>query len=172
MKQFVALLLFLTVGNSTYSQQLKRYPVGQSGCTALFYCDPGAFEHTKSKESSDVYTGKCTAGDMGYGIVCFALKKPLKHIENGDEMLTAYLDKQKKALGIISATGYAKGQRLKSNQDTRGILDYWKTKNGDTWKVECWTDGRYVAFMYASSKTIPHAFKADAFLGGLTFPGM
>src|SRR5436189_56465 len=60
---------------------------------------------------------------------------------------------------------------LNSNENTRGIVDYWKDKENNNWKVKAWTDGKFIAVLYAYTKTeVPD--KADVFLNSLRFPGM
>ncbi len=172
MKPLITLLISVLVTYSSYSQALKQYPIGNSGCSASFYCDPGTFEHTQNQYSKDVYSGKCSEGGMRFGLICFKLKKRIKNMEKGEEFLMAYLDSLKSTFDVISASGYGKGQRLRSVQDTRGVLDYWKTKNHETLKIKCWTDGKYIGFMYVAANNFPNEYYADAFLSGLLFPGM
>jgi hypothetical protein len=172
MKTCAAILALILSVNNAYCQALKKYKVDNSGCLAYFLCNPGAFDHSKSPDSADVYTGECTLNDLDYGLICVKLKEPISDLKISEDVLVQYLDYLKTTLGIVSARGYGKGHLLKNNKKITGIVDYWKDKEENNWKVKGWTNGKYIAVLYVNSKNeIPEA-KADVFLDGLVFPGM
>lgn len=162
-----AAILFI---NSACAQGLKKYPIGKSGCSAYFYCDPGTFELSKSADSSDMQTGECVSNEVHYGIICVKLRKRAKNLDASEQVLTDYIDFLKGPLEITSAAGYGTGHRLKGNEQTRGVLDYWKDKSNNNWKIKGWTDGKYIVFMYVYTSILINEFKGDAFLNGLDFP--
>ena len=170
MKLFLAFLLF-SISISSFSQSLKKYPVGNSGCFVYSYCD-AKYKTDYSDDSSKVYTGECTIGYITYGTICVKLLNPIDKIDVAEELMISYVDYLKGSFEITKATGYGKGHRLHDNENTRGILDYWEDKDLDKWKIKAWTDGHFIGFMYVySPKELPET-KVNAFLDSLRLPGM
>lgn len=170
MKRILIALIIILCTSNLHAQSLKKYAVGNSGCSAYFLCKPDTFALDKSPDSSDVYTGECQADGQAYGIICVKMREKIPDLNTSEQTLVAYLDFLKTSLNIVSAAGYGKGHRLKKREDTRGIIDYWKDKDGDNWKVKGWTDGRYIAVMYTYSKKEVDETKANVFLDGLVLP--
>jgi len=159
----------LLISSTVFSQSLKKYPVSKSGCSYYNYCD-AKFDISKSTDSSDIYTGECVAADVTYGIICVKLLNPVADLQMAEDLLIAYMDFLKQNFEITSAAGYGKGHRLNSNENTRGIIDYWKDKDNNNWKVKGWTDGKYIGVLYAYNlKTLPEQ-KVNVFLDGLRLP--
>lgn len=171
MKKYFPFILLLFLSSTASSQTLKKYPVGASGCSAYIYCLP-KFEMSKSQDSSIVYTGECDILDVSYGIICVKLLTPLTDLDMAEDLVIAYSDYLKGSFEITSAAGYGKGHRLSNNENTRGILDYWKDKDKNNWKIKAWTDGHYIGFMYAYSKKELPETKVNVFLDGFRLPGM
>jgi hypothetical protein len=152
------------------AQTLKKYPIGASGCSAYLYCNPGSFDFSLSPDSSKVYAGECIAGDITYDIICVKMKEEIKEMEDAEGVLEQYLDYLKSNFQIVSAAGYGKGHRLKGNEHTRGMIDYWMDKDNNNIKVKGWTDGQFIAVnILISAKEIQEA-RANAFLDGIVFP--
>lgn len=168
MKYLLALVLFCA-GNLS-AQSLKKYPISNSGCSAYFFCNPDKFDMSKSPDSSEVYTGECSDGGITYGIICAKLKDKTDDLNVGESMLIAYLDFVKGIFSVTSAAGYGKGHRLHGNENTRGIIDYWKDKDANNIQVKGWTNGKYVTVMYVSSTKELPTQKVNVFLDGLVFP--
>lgn len=172
MKKLTLLLLLLACLGTSFTQSLKKYAIGASGCQAYFYCDPGTFEMTYSEDSSKVYSAECTNDGTGYGVVCVKLSEALTDLTAAEDLLVTYLDYLKTNFKITSSAGYGKGHRLKDREDTRGIIDYWTDKEKDNWKIKGWTDGKFIAVLYAyNKKDIPEA-KVNVFLESFRLPGM
>ena len=71
---------------------------------------------------------------------------------------------------ITKSAGYGKGHRLKDNENTRGVIDYWEDNDKNNWKVKGWTDGKFICVLYAySSKELPEQ-KVNVFLDGFRLP--
>jgi len=174
MKSFCLFLAAFIVLPHSYSQSLKKYTINTSGCSVYLFCDPGNFERTYSEDSSIVYTGECkTADSLTYGIICVQLKEPVEKIQPAEDLVVYYLDYLKKTFDIVSAVGYGKGNMLNSNTNTRGVIDYWKDKSGDEWKVKAWTNGKFIAVLYVyASGTLNETEKINVFLNSFRFPGM
>ncbi len=164
------ILTLLLLAHTAQGQLVKKYPIGNSGCSASFFCDPSPFDLSKSPDSSDVVTGECTQGDMTYGVICVQLRQPINDADASEKTVITYLDYLKTTLDITTSAPYGKGQRLRGRPDSRGILDYWQTKEGEHWKLKGWTDGYYIVVMYTFSKKKINENKADMFINSLILP--
>ncbi len=167
---FVVLSYFSIAAGS--SQSLKKYDIGNSGCTIYSFCDPVKFDVTYSEDSAKVFTSECKGEDVFYGIICIKLTEEISPISTAETTLVSYLDFLKSAFKITSAAGYGKGHRLQGKENTRGIIDYWKDDEKNNWKVKGWTDGKYIAVLYTYSLTDLPDTKVNAFLNGINFKGM
>jgi hypothetical protein len=49
------------------------------------------------------------------------------------------------------------------------VIDYWTVRKNN-WKVKGWTDGKFIAVLYAIPKELPES-KVNVFLDGLQLPG-
>jgi hypothetical protein len=137
------------------------------------FCDPKEFEKTFSEDSSIVYTGDCEADSLTYGIICVKLKEAVNSGEDAEELMISYLDYLKSIFEITTAAGYGKGQTLSGNPGARGVIDYWKDKEGNEQKVKGWTDGKFISVMYIKANgELEETEKMNAFLNGFRFPGM
>jgi hypothetical protein len=172
MKKLLLLLLLQNCLIVSFSQSLKKYPIGTSGCSAYFYCDPGTFEMSYSDDSSKVYTAECNNDGTGYGVICVKLSVPASDLTAAEDVLVNYLDYLKTSFKIVSAAGYGKGHRLKDREDTRGIIDYWVDEEKENWKIKGWTDGKFIAVLYAYTKKELPETKVNVFLDSYRLPGM
>ncbi len=172
MRKILVLSVVMLCCLEGYAQKLKKYPVGASGCSAYFMCDPGQFNIDRSPDSSAIYTAECKDGDITYGIICVQLKQEAATLDEAEEMLIAYLDYLKPNLNIVNATGYGKGHKLRNKENTKGVIDFWKDKSGDEWKVKAWTNKQYIAVLYVAGKKEVPVSKANVYLDGFLFPGM
>ncbi len=174
MKIIIAGIVAILFSGHLSAQGMKKLDIGNSGCKTYFFCDPGIFALSYSEDSSKVYTGECKANDsLTYGIICVKLTQPVKAGQEGEDLLISYLDYLKTAFTISSAVGYGKGHTLTGNNDARGVIDYWKDKDDDEWKIKGWTDGKFIAvlYVYANGK-LEETGKVNIFLNGFRFPGM
>ncbi len=164
---------FFLITLTCKAQSLKKYSIGDSGCSAYLFCDPGIFEKTYSEDSSLVYTGDCKADSLTYGIICAKIKDVISNADDAESLLVNYLGYLKSAFEIKSSAGYGKGHTMNNKPDARGIIDYWKDKDGKEWKIKGWTDGKFIAvmYLYANGK-LNETEKMNLFLNGFRFPGM
>ncbi len=172
LKNFMKILLVLSVlflSHNSYSQSLKKIPIGNSGCSMYSYCEI-KFTMEKSTDSSLVYTGECVKDDVSYGAICVKLIQPVDDLTMAEDLVVSYLDFLKENFGITKAAGYGKGHHLNNNEQTRGVIDYWEDKDLDHWKVKAWTDGSYIGCMYAYSKKELPESKVNVFLDGFRLP--
>jgi hypothetical protein len=164
-------LFAYSIGNA---QSLKKYTIGDSGCAAYFFCNPGVFEISYSEDSAKVFTGSCKANDsLTYGLILVHLKDPLTDKEVATQLTESYLDYLKQAFEINSAAGYGKGHTLNGKPSAIGIIDYWQDKQGAQWKIKAWADGHYLTVLYVyAAGVLSETNKVNVFLDGIRFPGM
>jgi hypothetical protein len=156
---------------ASYGQLLRKYPVGQSGCTVRMFCDPGKFELSMSPDSSAVYTGECKKDSVIYDVICVRMKDRIDSLGDAETILLQYLDYLKNSFGVSESAGYGKGHHLKGKEKTtRGVLDYWRDKEGMNIKVKGWTDGRYISVHLVISPQAIKEEQAELFLNGIEFP--
>lgn len=171
MKIAFPFLLLLTCVVTASAQSFKKFPIGNSGCSLYSYCEQ-QYNISLSEDSSKVYTGECLLNEVAYGVICIKLLEPVDNLIMAEDLVVSYLDYLKKNFDIVKAAGYSKNYLLKDNRDTRGILDYWKDKEGNNWKIKAWTNGKYIGCLYVySKKELPEA-KVNAYLDGFRMPGM
>lgn len=166
------LLFFLFAALSSHSQGIKKYPVGNSGCSLYMFCNPGKFDLSYSDDSAKVYTGQCSADNFIYGVICVNLKETVEDINDAEKLLASYLGFLKQQFKIKDATGYGMGSRLKEREDTRGIIDYWDGEDKSKWAIQGWTDGKYIAVLYVKGNEQPDLNKQKVFFNGFRLPGM
>lgn len=153
-----------------HGQTLKKYPIEKSGCQVYMYCNPGKFEVSLSPDSSKVYAGECKLGEDIYDVICVRMKERISNPDDAEQVLLQYLEYLRTSFQVTETTGYGKGHRLRANERTRGIIDYWKDEEGMNIKVKGWTDGAFIAVnLVVSPKTIDDA-KVNPFLDGIVFP--
>lgn len=164
---FLVLLSSLSFG--LRAQSLKKSPISQSGCTLYTYCDL-KFESSLSPDSSKVYTGECAKDQISWGVICVKLSEAKTDPDQAEELLISYMDYLKSSFNIKKAAGYGKGHRLNKDESTRGVLDYWEDPDKKNWKIKGWTNGRFIAVLYAYSLQELPENKVNVFLDGFRFP--
>jgi hypothetical protein len=167
----ILLPVVLFIAATVQGQNLRKYPISNSACSLYNYCE-SKYDVDYSEDSSKVYTGECTSGEVTYGVICIKLLHPLDDLKAAEDLMISYVDYLKVSFDIKSAVGYGKGHVLANNENTRGILDYWEDKSQDKWKIKAWTDGKYIGFMYAYSKKELPENRVNLFLESFRFPGM
>lgn len=164
------ILLFLLPGTITgFSQSLKKYSIGQTGCSYYNYCNT-VFDVSHSPDSSVIYTGACELSEVTYGIICVQLRHPENDLQVAENLVISYLDFLKTSFDITKSVGYGKGHRLNESEQTRGILDYWLDKSQQSWKIKGWTDGSSLTVLYAFSKKELPEQRVNVFLNGFRLP--
>ena len=172
MKKFFLIVISLFSISNVSGQSIKKYPIGESGCAAYFFCDPGAFNLSYSEDSSKIYMGECLTGETYYGLICVQLNQNISKITEAEDVMQSYLDYLKTSVKVTAAAGYGKGHRLKGKENIHGIIDYWKDENGVNQKVKGWTDGNFIIVLYAKSAKELVETKTNIFLDGIVFKGM
>lgn len=174
MNNLLWLIVTCTCCSNLFGQSIKKYPVGDSGCSAYFFCTPSKFNVSYSDDSSKVYTGDCMATDsLTYGVICIKLKEKVGDIQQAEDLTISYLDYLKTNFDINSAVGYGKGHRLEGKENTRGIIDYWKSKTGNELKIKGWTDGKFIGVLYVyANGSLNETNRVNLFLDGFRLPAI
>ncbi len=150
--------------------QLKKYYIGDSGCSAYFYSNPGEAEKSFSPDSSKVYTLESLdeAGNtFSIIVVDLAVELPGEEVEN---ILISYLDYLKEQFGVLSSAGYGKGHMLETHASAKGINDFWSSQEDDI-SVRAWGDPNFLAVMMVfSEKGKDVTSRSQAFFNGFRFP--
>jgi hypothetical protein len=173
MKKLAFMACILLALSSTQAQSLKKYPIGNSGCSVYMYCDPGEFEISYSQDSATIFSSECEKKPLNYSVICVKLREPVAAGDDAEGLLISYLDYLKTAFHIKSSAGYGKGHTLEKKPEARGVIDYWNDADGVAWKVKGWTDGKFIAVLAVYGKgKVDITPKEDLFLNGFRFPGM
>jgi hypothetical protein len=171
MRSIAVCLFCLMFHPGVHAQLLKKYPVGNSGCSIYSFCEL-KFDLDYSEDSSKVYTAECTKDGISYGVICVKLLNPTDDLQVAEDLMLQYIEYLKASFNITKMAGIGKGLHLADNENTRGVLDYWEDKDKNNWKYKSWTDGKFIGFIYAfSQKELPEQ-KINIFLEGFRLPGM
>ena len=168
--KILPVVLALLFVQSLDAQSLKKYPISNSGCSLYLYCDPKKFDFDYSEDSSKVYTGECISNEVNYGVICIQLLKPVDDLNAAEELMISYLDFLKADFNVRTAAGYGKGHRLNQDENTRGIIDYWKDGEQQNWKIKAWTNGKFIGVLYAHSLKELSESRVSTFLDSFRFP--
>ncbi|MBS1656272.1 MAG: hypothetical protein JSU05_15575 [Bacteroidetes bacterium] len=169
MRPFFILLTLIT-SQVLFGQTLKKYSIGNTGCSVYFTCNPGEFQQSYSEDSSAVYTAECISDSLHYGLICVQLKEKVSSGDDAENLLTSYLDYLKSTLEIQKSAGYGKGATLAGSPQARGVVDYWEDKEGAQWKIKGWTDGAIIAVLYVyADGPFNETEKTNVFLNGFRF---
>ena len=154
------------------AQTLKKYDISNSGCSIHMFCQPARFDIELAQDSSTAYFARCTKNEVTYGIVCIKLHEVINNLNLAQTEMLSYVEYLKVEFQIITAKGYEKGFKLKDRADTRGVLDYWSDIRNNNWKMKAYTDGKFIAILYAfSRKEMPEEL-VNNYLEGFLLPGM
>jgi hypothetical protein len=170
MKKIAVLFVFAIGCLVGQAQTLKKVAIANTGCSVYTYCDT-KFEKQYSEDSSELFIGDCKNGIVTYGLICVKLRASTDDLDRAEELVINYLDYLKSTMNIEKAAGYGKGHRLKDNENTRGVLDYWEDKDKFNWEVKGWTDGNFICILYANSLGELPEQKVNVFLDSFRLPG-
>ena len=171
MKRYSLLLVFSLCFLFSHEQNFKKVPISNSGCSVYAFCE-FKFEKEYSEDSSLVYTGECVKDEVTYGVISVKLLQPADDLDRAEESMINYLNYLKSSFNILKSAGYGKGHRLANHENTRGVIDYWEDSDKNNWKIKAWTDGKFIAVLYAYSAKELNETKVNVFLEGFRFPGM
>ncbi|MBN8685457.1 MAG: hypothetical protein J0M10_00505 [Chitinophagales bacterium] len=170
MRLLLILTFFISLLGTVAGQSIKKYPIGQSGCSFYSFCEL-KFEQSKSADSSSIWSGECVKEELTYGVICVKLLNPIAELPQAEDMLISYADYLKTSFEITKTMGYGRGHLLQQKENTRGIIDYWSDLEKNNWKIKGWTDGKYIGFLYVYSKKELPEPKINLFLDGFRLPG-
>jgi hypothetical protein len=151
--------------------RLSKQAIGACGCS--LYAPEGfsVGAPQKSDDGSDVYTGSVKVDGWEFGVIAVKFGSDLGNDGDANEaMLLSYLEFLKTQLDITGAVGVGKGHKLDSNPNARGVIDFWKDKDGDDWAVKAWVDGKHLGVLYVAGKgDYPIYNVQQLFLDGFRF---
>ena len=104
--------------------------------------------------------------------ICIKLLYPVSDLAAAEDLMVSYIDFLKADFHVKQAGGYGRGHHLNNNENTRGVIDYWKDTENNNWKIKGWTDGKYIGVLYANSKKDLPESKVNVFLDSFRMPGM
>lgn len=171
MKWLIPLFVLMSIQASAQSR-LKKLPIGNSGCAAYFYCNPGEADLSYSPDSSQVYTMSCNDSSLNYGLICIRFNASMLPLSEPVELMTQYMEFLKTSFEVTQAAGFGKGHTLAGQDGVSGVIDYWTTKDGNEIQVKSWTDGKGIGFMYVkgSSRDLSNNYsKVQVYFNGFRF---
>ena len=175
MKKIVLFLLLFTVLiiNRSFSQSWINIDIGDSGCSAYLPDEPD-WELNYAEDSSLVWVGEVSDGDIFYGIICVEFSEPFPDDAARQDLINvaeSYLDYLKGEFKIVSTTGYLTGFTMESDKEATGISDSWVDNEGDPWAVKTWIDHYNMAVLYIySSPDVPLDENKNYFFNSFRFP--
>lgn len=156
----------------TPGPRLSRIPVGTCGC-ALYAPGGMSFDPpTKSDDGADVWTGEAASGAWTFGavVVRFGATMPTTDGAGLEDLLVQYLEFLKGQAGIVGAVGVGRGQIHAENAAARGVIDFWKDKDGASWAVKGWVDAHRLAVLYVRGQgDYPYFNAQELYLDGFRF---
>ena len=171
MKRFSLFFVFFFSFFSSYAQLIKKVPIADSGCMLYSFCELN-FKTEKSEDASMIYTAECEKDKVNYGVICVKLSESVKDLDKAEALLIRYLDFLKSNFKIKESAGYGKGHRLRNDENTRGVIDYWMGNNKNNWKIKGWTDGKFIGVLYGYSANELLETKLNLYLDGFRFPAV
>lgn len=149
----------------------RKYPIGDSGCSAYFPVDPGQAELSFSPDSSRVYTIECTDTDgRTFSSIVIGLSIELAEAEI-EPILISYMDYLKEQFQVTGSAGYGTGHSLSTHPSAKGVIDYWSTASDDV-SVAAFGDSNTLAVMMVfSGKGQEAGNLSQVFFKGFRFPG-
>lgn len=169
MRQLTFFTVLILITGILNAQSLKKYPIGNSGCSYYNYCEI-SFSESKSEDSSRIWSGECDKDDLHYGVICVKLLNPVTDLSMAEDLMISYADYLKTSFEISKSMGYGRGHLLQNKENTRGIIDYWSDLDKNNWKIKAWTDGSYIGFLFVYSKKELPEPKINLFLDGFRLP--
>lgn len=130
--------------------RFSRTAVGTCGCA--LYAPPGlVFDPpTKSQDGADVWTGEVTTDGWTFGAIVVRFSEPMKDADGDalEGMLVSYMQFLQGQFDVVGAVGVGRGHTHAENPAARGVIDYWKDKEGQSWAVKGWVDAERLAVLY------------------------
>jgi hypothetical protein len=169
----VFLIFLIALGmNSGMAQYWTREYIGESKCSAYFPATP-EFDLTFSEDSSKVWTGEVSNGDIFYGVICVEFSENLSEHTDEEKLMVAegYLDFLRGEFSIEMHTGYLKGSSLLTDENALGITDYWEDSELDPWNIQVWMDAYILVVMYMYGDAYSYSTETkDFYFDSFRFP--
>jgi len=165
------IILFLLPLFMAAQESFRKYPIGESGCSAYFPVDPGQADLSFSPDSSRVYTLECSDSEgRTFSIIVIGLSLDLGS-DDIEPMLTSYLDYLQEQFQVTGAAGYGTGHSLSTHPGSRGVIDYWSTEEDDIEVAAYGINNTLAVMMVFSGKGKETGTLGQVFFNGFRFPG-
>ena len=87
-----------------------------------------------------------------------------------EELLVSYLAFLQQQFDVRESAGVGRGHRLESHPAARGVIDYWRSADGERWAVKGWVDReRLAVLMVRGPDDYPHFNAAQLYFDGYRF---
>jgi len=176
MKKLAIILILNILILDVYSQcsGIKKYAIGESGCSAYFRSQPDAVEASTMEDGSIVYSTSAMCDKITYGIIVIKFAKPMdKTKDQQTETLKQYCEIVKDLLSMKQSVGYGEGHTLEKYPNAIGLIDYCQDESGNECKLKAWIDNNYAAVLYVhfpTSESEKNNFNVqELFLNGFCF---
>lgn len=151
--------------------RFAKMAVGSCGCS--LYAPPGLEfgAPEKSPDNADVWSGEVTTDGWAFGAVVVKFVSPMVATPDElEELLVSYTAFLRGQLGVVSNAGVGRGHTMPDHAAARGVIDYWKDKDGDEWAIKGWVDAERLAVLFVRGKgTYPYLTAQQVFLDGFRF---
>ena len=87
MRMTLTTILFCSCACFANAQGLKKYDIGNSGCKAYFFCNPGDAVKSYSEDYSAIYTMECNADDIHYGLICVKYNDAVLPVKDAEGLM-------------------------------------------------------------------------------------
>ena len=105
----------------------------------------------------------CVA-EGGFAVICHPNQNPM--LNEVSDMIPTLLTKEM-SRSLTGAVGVGRGHTHAENASARGVIDYWKDKDGDSWAVKGWVDSTRLAVMFVYGPgDYPYLTAQQLFLDG------
>ena len=179
MKKYLILISLVFVFFESLTAQcvgIKKYEIGQSGCSAYFRTAPDSVGTSQMEDGSIIYTTSAFCDNITYGIVLIKFKTTIGIDKQKQiEIAESYCEILKGMLNMTNCAGYGTGHEHSKNTAAQGIIDYCDDASGNECKIKAWVDADYTALMYVffpkTNEENNNYNLQELFLNGFCFPG-
>ena len=150
---------------SRKSPLLRKYFIGNTGCSVYLFGEPAIAETTRTKDNDVMHVVKCFSGPISYGVICIDLHNPFVNGAEAGKTLVNFMNSLHQPFSILHQTGM---EEKTVNDGDLTITDYWQDKGNRDWKVKGWTNGQVVAVLFVSNISEMAVCNQDRFLESLS----
>ena len=158
------LLLAASLGLHTPPSKFRRYPIGHSGCSALFFPGANTLHVQYTSEGDKIYFNDHTVKGVTYGLIAVQMKEVFT-LREAEKILTHYVNRLRKPFLIE----FNLSMEIKSLRTSLELIDYWQDKEGRDWKIKGYTNGKTIAVLYVKNLASGYIGDQESFLNSIKF---